>query len=138
MKILLICQLPKTVFMKPFSERYLLSRAQRNLIDEIRIEDVAGVEGAAGPLPALRRSLGPAGNILWSKRIAVAASIGTVVDAVGPGVIGRNQQTGSEGTLQRERQRIVRAVAGIASPWDLRKRGVRTQSGKRVDDIYIG
>ena len=80
----------------------------------------------------------PAGNILRRNGVAVAASIGIVVDLVGPCVIGRCQQTVRESTLQRDHQRIILTVADGASPRDLGEGGVRTQPGERVFDVHIG
>ena len=72
------------------------------------------------------------------KRVAVAAAVGSVVYAVGPCVIGRDQQTARERTLQRERQCVIGTVADVASPGDLREGRVRTQAGERIYNVNVG
>ena len=79
-----------------------------------------------------------AANILRHQGVTVATTVGTVVDFVRPLIVGREQETTGEGTLQGDGERLIVAVANVASPTHLPKCRVRTDTRFRVNDIDFG
>src|SRR5215469_18762996 len=117
---------PEAGFIQEF-----LALSERKLIDGVGIENVTDIPNARSALAC------GAGDVFRYQRIAIAATVGAIIDFMRPHVIGREQETSGERPLHGKGKGVEVAVVFVTAPGHLAKALVRTSTSRGIDHVHF-